>query len=172
MYKMIGADGQEYGPVTAEQLRQWMAEGRINGQTQVQPVGAAGWQSLSTLPELAAMSPAVPPAMPPTTSLPVPANAPTSGLAIASLVLGCLGICPNGLTSIIGLILGLVGLNKINKSNGTVGGKRHRRRQGSRHRRHFRFLCHVVSNASHDGRAGDSRFCAGAQTIPRSARHE
>ena len=35
MYKIIGADQKEYGPVTAEQLRQWIAEGRVNGQTSV-----------------------------------------------------------------------------------------------------------------------------------------
>src|SRR5256884_2188133 len=34
MYKIIGADQKEYGPITADQVRQWMAEGRANGQTQ------------------------------------------------------------------------------------------------------------------------------------------
>jgi hypothetical protein len=28
VYKIIGADGHAYGPATAGQLRQWMAEGR------------------------------------------------------------------------------------------------------------------------------------------------
>jgi len=27
VYKIIGADGKEYGPITAEQLRRWIAEG-------------------------------------------------------------------------------------------------------------------------------------------------
>jgi len=27
MYKIIGADGREYGPITADQLRQWIREG-------------------------------------------------------------------------------------------------------------------------------------------------
>ena len=40
MYKIIGADGKEYGPITSEQLRQWMAEGRANLQTRVLPEGA------------------------------------------------------------------------------------------------------------------------------------
>ena len=30
MYKIIGADKKEYGPITADQLRQWLAEGRVN----------------------------------------------------------------------------------------------------------------------------------------------
>ena len=37
MYKIIGADGNEYGPITTEQLRQWLAEGRVNAQTKVPP---------------------------------------------------------------------------------------------------------------------------------------
>jgi hypothetical protein len=35
MYKIIGADGKEYGPVSTEQLRQWLTEGRVNNQTRV-----------------------------------------------------------------------------------------------------------------------------------------
>ena len=46
----------------------------------------------------------------------------TSGLAIASLVLGVLGFCC-GLFSITGLILGIVGLLKIGRSAGQLGGK-------------------------------------------------
>ena len=29
MYKIIGGDQKEYGPVTAEQLRLWVTEGRV-----------------------------------------------------------------------------------------------------------------------------------------------
>ena len=28
IYKIIGDDGREYGPATAEQIRQWVAENR------------------------------------------------------------------------------------------------------------------------------------------------
>ncbi len=47
----------------------------------------------------------------------------TSGLAIASLVLGIAGPCTVGLGSIIGLIIGIVGLVKIGKSAGAKGGR-------------------------------------------------
>jgi len=40
-YKIIGADGLEYGPVSAEQIRQWMAEGRVNSKTKLQAEGRA-----------------------------------------------------------------------------------------------------------------------------------
>jgi hypothetical protein len=52
-YKIIGADGKEYGPVTSEQLRQWITEGRVNAQTKSQPEGAADWQLLGDLAEFA-----------------------------------------------------------------------------------------------------------------------
>ena len=47
MYKLIGADGKEYGPVSADELRRWIAEGRANGRTQVQPEGGTGWTALA-----------------------------------------------------------------------------------------------------------------------------
>jgi uncharacterized membrane protein len=53
MFKLIGADQKEYGPVTLEQLQRWMAEGRVNAHTLVQPLGATEWKPLSSLPEFA-----------------------------------------------------------------------------------------------------------------------
>jgi hypothetical protein len=53
MYKIIGADQKEYGPVTAEQLRHWIAQGRANGQSRVQAEGSADWKPLSEFPEFA-----------------------------------------------------------------------------------------------------------------------
>jgi hypothetical protein len=46
MYKIIGADGREYGPVTADQLRNWIAEGRATAQTRAQAEGSAQWKPL------------------------------------------------------------------------------------------------------------------------------
>src|SRR6266481_3859929 len=51
MYKIIGADGREYGPVTVEQVHQWIREGRANAQTRVQPEGSADWKALAEIPE-------------------------------------------------------------------------------------------------------------------------
>ncbi len=53
MYKILGGDGKEYGPVTADQLRQWVREGRANALTQVRVEGATQWQALSSIAELA-----------------------------------------------------------------------------------------------------------------------
>jgi len=64
MYKIIGADGKEYGPISAEQLKQWIAEGRANHQTKVLPEGATEWRALAEISELATALPITPTAAP------------------------------------------------------------------------------------------------------------
>ena len=61
MYKIIGADQKEYGPVSAEQVRAWIAEGRANGQTSVWSEGGTEWKPLASFPELAELLGARPP---------------------------------------------------------------------------------------------------------------
>lgn len=120
MYKIIGADGKEYGPITANQLCQWVTQGRANALTKVRPEAESEWRPLGTFPEFAEAL-AQPPTLP---NLPAaaPTAAKTSGMAIASLVLGVLGIAC-GLTTIVGLVLGIVALTKINKSQGQLAGR-------------------------------------------------
>ena len=60
MYKIIGADQKEYGPVSADQLRQWISEGRINAQTLVQAEGGQ-WMPASRVPEFAGLFVVAPP---------------------------------------------------------------------------------------------------------------
>lgn len=69
-----------------------------------------------------------PSAAPPPPGLPLAPTGPggpppSNGLAIASLVLGLLGFCTVGLTSIVGLILGIVALNRINHDPHLARGK-------------------------------------------------
>ena len=47
----------------------------------------------------------------------------TSGLAIASLILGICGFCTCGLTGVVGLVLGIIGLSAIKKSAGQLKGQ-------------------------------------------------
>lgn len=66
MYRILGGDGKEYGPVSVETLRQWVREGRANAQTQVRVEGATAWQPLGAVPELSELFAAisnVPPAI-------------------------------------------------------------------------------------------------------------
>ncbi len=80
MYKILGADQKEYGPVTADQLKRWIAEGRANGQTRVQVEGATDWRPLSSFPEFAealGLGGSVPPL---TGTAPLPAAGPLPGM--------------------------------------------------------------------------------------------
>ena len=120
MYRVLGADGKEYGPVNGEMLRQWITQGRANAQTKVKAEGDAEWQTLASVPEFQntfAVAPGAPPALPAT-----PTETKTSGMAITSLVLGILGIFTCGVTSLVGLILGIIALVKINRSGGRLSG--------------------------------------------------
>jgi hypothetical protein len=52
MYTIIGGDGKEYGPVTVEQVRAWIAGGRANLATKVRAVGSDAWKSIADCPEI------------------------------------------------------------------------------------------------------------------------
>lgn len=105
MYKIIGADGKEYGPITTEQLRQWIAEGRANLQTRVLPEGAAEWKTVGELPEFAAAAPAAMAGMP-SFPTPTPAGAEqVNGPAIGLIVVAVLG----ALAQVAALIMNLAG---------------------------------------------------------------
>ncbi len=52
MYRIIGSDGKEYGPVDAEQIRRWLVEGRMNSRSMVLAEGAVEWKPLDQFPEL------------------------------------------------------------------------------------------------------------------------
>ena len=68
MYKIIGGDQKEYGPVTADQLRAWITEGRVNGLTSIWVEGATEWKPLSTFPEFAPLLAFQPPVLRPPTA--------------------------------------------------------------------------------------------------------
>jgi hypothetical protein len=53
MYKILGSDGNEYGPLSAEKIKQWIADERVDKKTPVLPDGAEDWVFLSSLPEFA-----------------------------------------------------------------------------------------------------------------------
>ena len=54
MYKIIGVDRVEYGPVDSDQVNQWIREGRVNEQTLVQEAGANQWKPITEIPKFAA----------------------------------------------------------------------------------------------------------------------
>ena len=94
MYRIIGIDGQQYGPVPIEQIRRWLAENRVNAQTLVQLEGTPDWKPLVSFSEFASDFTAPPPlsgGQPPATS-----SHPKAGTRIAAavfgIILGSLGI--------------------------------------------------------------------------------
>ena len=101
MYRIVGKDGLQYGPVTAEQVRGWIAENRANAQTLVQGEGSQEWKPLGSLPEFAAdlKPPQVSATTPPTITPPPPAADPRASNKIPA------GIC--------GILLGGLGVHKF-----------------------------------------------------------
>jgi Domain of unknown function (DUF4190)/GYF domain 2 len=123
MYKIIGADGREYGPATAGQLRQWMAEGRANAQTPTLAPGAPEWKPLGALPEFAGnFAPPIPPGIGPMRlgtstagQLPKTNAFATAGLIFGILSLTCFCGCCGCPFNILGLVFSLIGLSQINR---------------------------------------------------------
>ena len=106
MYKIIGADQKEYGPVTAEQLRQWLAEGRVNAQTQVLPEGATEWKRIGDLPEFAATTPTPGPIQPAMPAAGGDAAERVNGPAIGLIVVAVLGALLQIFSVIKNLVMG------------------------------------------------------------------
>lgn len=111
MYKIIGADGNEYGPVNDEQIRQWIAEGRANEQTRVRVEDAPDWQTLADRPEFAGALGAKP--LPPSSfSTPGDSSSDTrvlnqlSGPATGLIVTAVLGFLANGFAVVWSLVPG------------------------------------------------------------------
>jgi hypothetical protein len=53
MYRIIGGDQKQYGPVSTDEVRAWIAEGRLNAQSLAWAEGEADWKPLSAFPEFA-----------------------------------------------------------------------------------------------------------------------
>jgi uncharacterized RDD family membrane protein YckC len=57
MFTIIGGDGREYGPVSAEKIRAWIVAGRADLSTQAKAEGTAEWKPLGAYPEFAGGEP-------------------------------------------------------------------------------------------------------------------
>ncbi len=72
MFTIIGGDGKEYGPVPANQLREWIAAGRANLDTKAKRAGSEEFIRLGDYVEFGA-KPAPPPLMEPSADDEIPA---------------------------------------------------------------------------------------------------
>lgn len=124
MYKVIGADGKEYGPVSTEQLKQWLVEGRANAQTRVLPEGGVEWQPLATLPDFSGEFLRQP--VSPIQSVPIRK---TNPLALTGMILGIVAVtlglcCCYGFPfNVAGIVFSILGLVQIKKSPEQYSGK-------------------------------------------------
>jgi hypothetical protein len=122
IYKIIGDDGQEYGPATGEQIRQWIAEGRVEHRTPVFVDGAKDWNFVGLLPEFAgcfAASGTPPTIAPPPRETSIAGRmAKTNSYAQAGMIFGILSVtcCCGFPFGILGLVFSLIGLSQINAS--------------------------------------------------------
>lgn len=135
MYRVQGADQQEYGPIPAERVREWIAQGRLNAQSLASAEAAPAWKPLSEFPEFAAdlaarATPQPLPAIPtnPGTGPTLISGAPKQNtLALISLVLGIASMafvcCCYGLPfNVAGIVCGFIALSQL-RSDPTLGGR-------------------------------------------------
>lgn len=126
MYKIVGVDGKEYGPVSLETLKQWIRQGRVNARTNVQQEGSTDWKPAADHPELQecfqGSGPAEPARM--ATALPGRSGPPAQqGLAVTSLVLGILSlVCFGFLAGIPAIICGHMARGRAKRQPAQYGG--------------------------------------------------
>ena len=126
-YKFIGGDGKEYGPYSAEQMRQFLSENRLVANSQVSADGGP-FQPASTFPELGYPSQPPGPGYPSHVPQPVmmaPAQT-TNPMAITGMIMGILAIlasypCCGIPFNILGIIFSCVGLSQIKKQPSQAG---------------------------------------------------
>jgi len=117
MYKIIGNDGKIYGPVSAEQIREWIAQRRVESRTSVLPTGAVEWTFLGLLPEFAPHLSGPPPVIAPPKNTRNINN--TNGFATAGFVCGLISMfscccCAGFPFNLLGLIFSIIALVQIN----------------------------------------------------------
>ena len=138
-------NASQYGPVPEEELKAKIAAGEVGPADLVWKDGMRDWTPSGSLPELAARAPMTPagydtsghsrnPESPAQTPYQTPASTgvpaagyvsapPTSGLAIASLVCGIIGLVTCLLPGIAAVICGHMALSRIAEAQGRLGGR-------------------------------------------------
>jgi len=119
MYKIRGADQREYGPVTADQVRQWIAEHRLNAQSFAKFEGTDAWKTLSEFPEFAPFA-APPPGPIAPLNAPTPAP-PTNSMAVTGLIVGCVSLLCCPVLGIPGIIFSALALSQIRAQPAQAG---------------------------------------------------
>lgn len=136
MYKIIGTDEKEYGPVPSNQIREWIKEGRLNRQTPLQAAGSTEWKPLWLQPEFTKdfVEQDAPPVVPPPES--VGSASSGSGInviipyknprALIAYYLAVFSLIPfvGIVLGLAAFVLGILGL-RFRRQNPTAGGVVH-----------------------------------------------
>ncbi|HXE43459.1 MAG TPA: DUF4339 domain-containing protein [Candidatus Baltobacteraceae bacterium] len=129
----MASDGNEHGPLSFEQVRQWISEKRVEKKTPVFPDGASDWMFLESLPEFSVI---FNPPPPPTIVAPPPSASANNSLnviipyknvrALVAYYLGVFSVIPIlGMPlGIAGFVLGILGL-RFRRKNPAAGGAVH-----------------------------------------------
>ena len=114
-YQLIGSDGIEYGPASAEDVRAWIREGRASAKTMAKASDNPAWRKLGEIPEFAAaisQRAATAPVGMAQGALPQPEQNKTARmgfiLSVVSLMCCCAPLAPAG------LIVSVIALVRIN----------------------------------------------------------
>ena len=115
MYKIIGNDGKTYGPVAAEQIREWITQGRVETRTAVLSDDTTEWTFLGLLPEFAPLFSGPPPVITPSKIGALPSRN-TNGFATAGFVCGIISCacCCGCRFNLLGLVFSIIALVQIN----------------------------------------------------------
>ena len=110
-YKIIGGDGKEYGPISFDQVQNWIREGRANAQTMIKTDTTPKWVPLGQCPKFASMV-GNPPVVNPNINQPIAGHGmamPHNPNAKSKIAAGILGILLPG-TGIHRFYLGYIGI--------------------------------------------------------------
>jgi hypothetical protein len=129
MYKVLGADNNEYGPVDADQIRRWIADRRLNGDSSARLEGASEWRPLREFPEFSAsLQQATPaPNFDHAAGHAAPPSRRNNPMGLAGFVMGILALmccCCYGFPfHILGLVFSLIALSQIRRHPAEEGGE-------------------------------------------------
>jgi len=90
MFKILGTDGKEYGPVTVGNVIEWIRDGRANLQTKARKGDETEWRTLGDFPEFVPTGttspvPAMPDTLPPFVAAAIKASVEAPALPMAGL---------------------------------------------------------------------------------------
>lgn len=96
MFIIIGGDGKEYGPVTADQVRAWIAAGRANLDTKAKALGTEEWRRVGDFVEFSSPAEAPPVVAAPADGTPLADRGSRLGAWFIDNVLGVMCALPGG----------------------------------------------------------------------------